>query len=115
MVRYRLLSCFCCSSPKNSPRDSPQGTDEIQKDTTTVSEPNFKTGDEFVHLDKLRSEVKTMIGSQQQAGPPLREIEDVVVGVDYLPVYREQSGKLMFNGVKLKITFTEPRVKDSVA
>lgn len=107
MMKYRILACFCCSSPNNSPRAADTG----HKDTTAVSEPTAKAVDEAAHLDKLRSEVKTMIVNQQQANPPIRDIEDIVVGVDYLPVYCEESGKLTFNGAKLKITFTEPRLK----
>ena len=63
---------------------------------------------EGMSVSQLRSQVVTMVSQLQ---PPVYEYEDIVTGVDYLPLYRDQAGKLSFNGVRVKVTFTEPRLK----
>ena len=81
------------------------------KDTSAVSEPNQHAGDELDYVNHLRAEVKQIMSRRISDPPPALELEDVVVGVDYLPVYKEQSGKLSFIGIKMKIAFTEERRK----
>jgi len=65
-----------------------------------------------VTIGKLRSEVKAMVSQQQH---PIFDYEDVVTGVDYLPLYHDQAGQLRFNGVTVQVTFTEPRPRHSSA
>lgn len=101
----RLFACFCCGSRPSSRPNTPSAPED-HKDVTMASE-----GSE-VSIGKLRTEVKAMVSQQQR---PIFDYEDVVIGVDYLPLYHDQAGQLRFNGVTVKVTFTEPRPRASSA
>ena len=40
-------------------------------------------------------------------------LEDVIVEIDYLPIYEEKEGKLRPGGSNAKIMFSEVRIKSS--
>jgi hypothetical protein len=106
MVQLKLFRCFCCGSQPNSHPSTPRIPEE-HKDTTISSE-----GPEVSSIGKLRSEVRTMMSQQQRQ---VLDYEDIVTGVDYLPLYHDRAGQLSFNGVTVKVTFTEPRLRSSSA
>lgn len=108
-MKLKVLACWwCCGGLE------PQGNEA--RDTGAVSEGNSQVqmesrGAEQQHLKQLRTEVQTFLGRQQATAKVPTATEEVVVGVDYLPVYLERAGRLKFNGIKVKITFTEERLK----
>ena len=95
----KLLAKWCCKPPNSDPFSC--------KDSTTISEQTDK------QLEELRSEIKSML----QAQPGLRRpagLEDVVVEVDYLPVYEEKGGKLQFAGSQTQVLYSEVRIRETV-
>ena len=110
-MKLKLLACWwCCGPTHHTPRA------EDCKETSAVSEPTPQQVEDNGTLDshylmQLRTQVKTFLGRQRATAQPPSRVEEVVVGVDYLPVYLERAGRLKFNGIKVKITFTEERLK----
>jgi len=111
-MKLKLLACWwCCGRlTHHTPRA------EDCKETSAVSEPTPQAVEgsravEEQYLTQLRTQVQTLLGRQQATAQPPSMVEEVVVGVDYLPVYLERAGRLKFNGIKVKITFTEQRLK----
>lgn len=64
-------------------------------------------------IEELRLGIKSMLMTQQPDFKKTAGLEDVVVEIDYLPVYEEKEGKLQYGGTKAKIMFSEVRVKPS--
>ena len=95
----KLLAKWCCK---------PLDFDSFaNKDSTTISEQPDK------QLEELRTEIKSMLQAQHGVYRPAG-LEDVVVEVDYLPVYEEKEGKLQFAGSQTKILFSEVRIREAV-
>lgn len=95
----KVLAKWCCR-----PLESETFT---SKDSTAISEQPEK------QLEELRSEIKSMLQSQPGLYRPAA-LEDVVVEVDYLPVYEEKAGKLQFAGSKTQVLFSEVRLREAV-
>jgi len=95
----KLLAKWCCRPPDSETFSS--------KDSTAISEQPEK------QLEELRSEIKSMLRAQQILRRPAG-LEDVVVEVDYLPVYEEKGGKLQFAGSETQVLFSEVRLREAV-
>jgi len=91
----KLLARWCCKSP------------HTDKDGKTISDQPDK------QLEELRTGIKTMLESQHEPRRPA-ELEDVVVEVDFLPVYEEIEGRLQFAGTQAEVLFSEVRLREVV-
>lgn len=93
----KLLARLCCKPPHT----------DFSKDAQTIDEQDDK------QLEELRTGIKSMLESQQEFCKPA-ELEDVLVEIDYLPVYEERDGRLQFAGTQAEILFSEARLRTVV-
>jgi hypothetical protein len=93
----KLIARLCCKPPHS----------DFSKDAKTIDEQNDK------QIEELRTDIKNMLESQHEIRKPA-ELEDVLVEIDYLPVYEERDGRLQFSGTQAEILFSEARLRTVV-
>ena len=93
----KLIARLCCK-PSQS---------DFSKDAKTIEEQDDK------QIEELRTGIKSMLESQHEFCKPA-DLEDVLVEIDYLPMYEERDGRLQFAGTQAEVLFSETRLRTVV-
>lgn len=105
VILLKILAEWCCRMQFTT--DDPAVEHCEPKESTVISESVPCSGKQ---IEELRTEIKLMLMSQQDPRKAA-VLEDVIVEIDYLPVYEEKEGKLQYGGTKEKVVFSEVRPK----